>query len=236
MLTLNLAHGRGRAATQSAARSPEYFRRNLDTIALVLQREAADVVALQEAELGSRWAGDFDHVAYLARNARYPHLVAHAHVEAPGRWRYGTAILSRRPLLSASGGAFAAQARWRKGWSAVAVEMSGAPLDIVTAHLDFSSADVRLRQASELGTWLAPRAAPRVVMGDFNAEPADAPVEHLCMAAGLRPSAAPGATLRGSRRHIDAILASVQLRVLDAVVLDDRVSDHRPVVADLTLR
>src|SRR5690606_33786393 len=130
VLTLNLAHGRGRKLTQSSARDPSFYRDNLDLVARLLRREAADVVALQEAELGSRWAGDFDHVAYLAERAGYPHVVAHAHMDVPGRWRYGTAILSRPRPVQATGASFHTQARWKKGWSRVTVELSGTRIDV----------------------------------------------------------------------------------------------------------
>lgn len=237
MLTLNLAHGRGRKLAQSSARDPSFYRDNLDLVARLLRREAADVVGLQEAELGSRWAGDFDHVAYLAERAGYPHVVAHAHMDVPGRWRYGTAILSRPPPVQATGASFHTQARWKKGWSRVTVELSGTRIDIACAHLDFSRESIRIAQADELAASFGIRPGPRVVMGDFNAEADDAPLQWLCAGAGLVAPVRDGsATYPRTGRHLDWILTSPDVRVLGLRVCADAVSDHRPVVADLELR
>jgi endonuclease/exonuclease/phosphatase family metal-dependent hydrolase len=236
VLTLNLAHGRGRKLAQSSARPAEFYRDNLELVAQLLKREAADVVGLQEAELGSKWAGDFDHVAYLAESAGYPHAVAHAHMNEPGRWRYGTAILSRHPPVQATGAAFHAQARWKKGWSRITIELPAARVDLVCAHLDFSRDSIRLAQADELAATFGVRRPPRVVLGDLNAEADDAPVQWLCAGAGLvAPANAREATHPASGRHIDWILTSSDIRVLDHRVCRDAVSDHRPVVADLAL-
>src|SRR5262249_24095113 len=64
VMTLNLAHGRGLAPLQSRVLPARFFTDNLDVIAALIRRERPDLVALQEAELGSKWAGDFNHVRY----------------------------------------------------------------------------------------------------------------------------------------------------------------------------
>ncbi|MGH7338345.1 MAG: endonuclease/exonuclease/phosphatase family protein, partial [Myxococcota bacterium] len=59
LLTLNVAHARRQARHQALLAEPA-LRRNLQAIAQVLRREAADVVALQEADGPSAWSGGFD--------------------------------------------------------------------------------------------------------------------------------------------------------------------------------
>lgn len=234
VLTLNLAHGRGRRLAQSSSRPAELYRANLDLVAELLRREAADVVALQEAELGSRWAGDFDHVAYLAEAAGYPHAVAHAHMDVPGKWRYGTAMLSRARPLETAGASFHTQARWRKGHSRITLALGDGRIDLVCAHLDFSREWVRVAQADELAASFGVRPPPRVVMGDLNAEADEPPVQWLCAGAGLvAPAPDRTPTHPASGRHIDWILASADIRILHQRICRDAVSDHRPVVADL---
>ena len=76
--TLNIAHGRGTSYNQMLT-SGKQIRANLDAIADVLNQQAVDVLALQEADRASRWSGRFDHVEYLARAADYTHAYAGVH-------------------------------------------------------------------------------------------------------------------------------------------------------------
>ena len=56
VLTLNLAHGRALAWTQTRARPRHWYRGNLDVVAELLEREAPTILALQEAELAASTA------------------------------------------------------------------------------------------------------------------------------------------------------------------------------------
>lgn len=237
VMTLNLAHGRARAFMQSRARPAQWFRTHLDAIAAVIRREGPDLVALQEAELGSRWAGDFDHVAYLAQRCELSAIAATPHVRSEGRFRYGTALLGRTPWLDHGGTDFAAQGRWHKGWSWATTCFAGAPLTAISLHLDFASASRRRAQARELADAFASRTEPLLVLGDYNDEwrSADSPVAALATALALHtvdPLARRPATYASGRR-LDWILASATLRFRDHRVLPDRISDHYAVLADV---
>jgi endonuclease/exonuclease/phosphatase family metal-dependent hydrolase len=236
VMTLNMAHGRARALVQSRARTPEWFRRNLDAIAAVIVREGPDVVALQEAELGSRWAGDFDHVAYLAKACRLPAIAATPHVVAEDRFRYGTALLGRAQWLDHGGRDFTAQGRWHKGYTWASLRIGAASLTAISLHLDFASASRRRAQAHELADAFADHDGALVLLGDCNAQwrDGDSPVLSLAHALALHTvDPLGGDATYGTCRRLDWILASRGLRFMDHRVLDDRVSDHRAVVADL---
>jgi endonuclease/exonuclease/phosphatase family metal-dependent hydrolase len=238
VMTLNLAHGRARALMQSRARPARWFGANLDAIAAVLVREQPDVVALQEAELGSRWAGDFDHVEYLARRGGFASIVATPHVHAEGRFRYGTAVLANTELLAQGGTDFAAQGRWHKGFSWATIEAFGAPLTVVSVHLDFASATRRRLQAGELADAFATHDEPLLVLGDCNAHWRDphSPVAAIANRLGLHtedPLARRPFTYPSGHRRLDWILAPTPLRFVDFRVLPDRISDHLAVVAEL---
>ncbi len=244
VMTLNLAHGRGRAPSQSWIRDPADFRRNLDAIAVLLRREGPDVVALQEAELGSSWAGDFDHVGYLAERAGYGHVIATPHMREEGRYRYGTAVISRHPLSEGRGGDFQAQSRWRKGFTRATVNLDSGPLAVLTVHLDFASARRRRAQLEELAGLIDTTRRPLVVMGDFNTSWTERDRSGLAGFAdelGLRPwcpelrAHRDGVrTFRGMPRRLDWILVSKELDFATYATLSgDKVSDHIPVLADL---
>lgn len=239
VMSLNLAHGRGRALTQTRARSADWYRRNLDAVARVIEREAPDIVALQEAELGSRWSGSFDHVDHVAHACGLEVLATTAFVHVPGRWEYGTAIVGAAEVEARGGAAFAAHGRWRKGFTTASLRVRGLAIDVVSLHLDHASAAIRSRQANEIVHALRGR-SPLVVLGDFNdGWHASSPVRRISESLGLvanGPLARDPATFAFGRR-IDWILASRDLEIVaQHVLVDDRLSDHRAVLADLRSR
>ena len=74
LVTFNIAHGRGLTPIQGLT-SGWKIRANLLKIAHLIRRLEPDVVALQEIDECSRWAGNFDHLRYLQEHAGYPYAV-----------------------------------------------------------------------------------------------------------------------------------------------------------------
>ena len=77
-------------------------------------------------------------------------------------------------------------------------------------------------------------------MGDFNCEwgSDDSPLCALAKRLGLkthRPEAPGLATFPRSKKRLDWILLSGELELVTHAVLDDVVSDHRPVVAKIAM-
>jgi len=66
LLTFNIAHARGPSPIPQVLRRKKTLRANLLRIAELIRRLKVDIVALQEIDEDSRWAGSFDHLAYLA--------------------------------------------------------------------------------------------------------------------------------------------------------------------------
>jgi endonuclease/exonuclease/phosphatase family metal-dependent hydrolase len=240
VMTLNLAHGRGRAFTQTNARRADWYRHNLDIVAQVLRRERPAIVALQEAELGSRWAGSFDHVRYLAQHSGMPYLHATPHMDEPPRFRYGTALLSRHPLHAPSGGTFTSNGRWRKGWTQASVATPHGRFHTVSVHLDFASASRRALQVGELAQTLGHVQEPLIVMGDLNStwQASDrSAVDRLAHALGLRTFAIDrNQAPTFGRRRIDWILVTPPIAFAQRHALtQDVLSDHRAVIIDLVV-
>jgi len=243
VLTLNLAHARGRAFHQYLLRRAA-IEHNLDRVAEVLCRERPHLVGLQEADGPSRWSGGFDHVEYLARRAGFPHFVRGEHI----RHRiasYGTAILSqipfdetlslqfRRSLPSPRKGLTLSRSRW-PGQELI-------DIDVVALHLDFLRPRIRRRQVEEMARHLLERKHPRIVMGDFNCQWRgwERSLRHLAGRLELhacRPHDRSLVTFPRMATRLDWILASQHFEFLDYQVLPDRLSDHRAVVACLKLR
>lgn len=245
-MTLNIAHARREAQHQSLL-APPALKHNLATIADVLRREAADVVALQEADGPSAWSGDFDHVATLAELAGIEHAFRGEHNPfsfGPFDLSSGTALLSRYPLAQPRSRAFLESWRDTKGFVAATVEpkaLGGVAVDVVSIHLDFLAARIRRRQVDQLVEIFHQRERPLVVMGDFNCEWSERrrSLERLRRELKLRPPAEPAHATFPSWRplvRLDWILVSEELVFTSYETLPDRLSDHLGVVAGVQLQ
>jgi endonuclease/exonuclease/phosphatase family metal-dependent hydrolase len=238
VLTLNVAHGAPFAVPLPFLRRRSALLGTLDRVAALLAREAADVVALQEADRASLFSGLVDQVARVAEQAGYAHLLHGVHSGVPGLFAQGTALLSRHPLEACDSAHFGRDRRVDKGY-VVATLAGGAGLDVVSLHLDPFSARVRQRQVEQLLHALEQRPArARVVMGDFNADDSEpeGPVPRLCAALGLHtpPGAEPTYPVPRPTQCLDRVLLSHALRFTRYERLPDTVSDHHAVVAELT--
>ena len=249
LLTLNMAHGRRHARHQALLRRSQ-LAANLHLIAAVLRREAPDVVALQEADGPSAWSGRIDHINTLSRLAGFDHTFRgdHQRLSLSGLGLdlvYGTAILSRLPLVDLHSHAFRETWRDSKGFVAGAVQLPdalGQQIDVVSLHLDFLRPAVRRRQVSQLVDLIRHRERPLAVLGDFNSEwgreRAALPV--LARELGLQSCSShlrtPTFPSRRPLLSLDWILISEELEFLSYRTLADRVSDHLGIVADVGLR
>jgi len=245
LLTLNIAHARRQAQHQALLKAPT-LRRNLEAIADVLAREAPDVVALQEADGPSAWSGGFDHVETLARLAGYPHAFRGEHNPfSLGRLDLssGTALLSRLPLVEPRSHAFGETWRDTKGFVAARIapeNLGGTPVDVVSIHLDFLAERIRRRQVDQLIERFRDSRRPLVVLGDFNCEWGERRrcFDRLGEQLGLRPARRGGTPTFPAWRplvRLDWVLVSPALDFAGYRTLDDRLSDHLGVVAEVRL-
>ncbi len=242
--SLNLAHGRGSSLNQLLV-SARRTRENLAAVAEYLVASSVDVVALQEADAPSFWSGNFSHVDYIAEKARYPWYVQAAQARI-GIASYGTAIISRRPILQAVALAFPpTPPTVQKGFTMTEIAWRGArpgdgpgKVDVISVHLDFSRKSVRDKQVEELKTVLKGRVNPLIIMGDFNSE---------SIARDLRKPDPTGprplhswfdarrdmSTYKDKR--LDWILLSAELEFVQYHTANEVLSDHRAVVAEVRM-
>ncbi len=247
--TLNLAHGRGVKVNplgQLGLRR-KTLEKNLAAVARAIRREAPDVIALQEADAASDWSGGFDHVAFLAEAAGYPHRHHGVHVDVDRGslgLHYGTALLARRELAGTDSYAFAREPTdTRKGYVLAEIEFAGRPVTVVSVHLNSKSAAARKRQVHTLIEHLRRVKAALVILGDFNTkwESPDSALRLIAEELDLRPFQ-PDSDAQNTfpapapRWRLDWILISDQLRFRDQWRWPEQVSDHLGVTADLEWR
>ena len=240
VVSLNLAHGRRDGWHQALLRRPA-IEANLDAVAQRLRRESVHVAAVQEADGPSIWSGRFNHVEFLARRAEMPHFARGEHVKAV-KLDYGTALISRLPLADVASYRFASTPPTpTKGMTVASVAwpaQSGFRFDVVSVHLDFSRKSVRTDQVRQIIDRLELRDRPRIVLGDFNCTfgGKERTLEILTDELNLRayhPEEDSPVTLPLRRTRVDWVLVSPEFRFIEHRVLDDVLSDHRAVVAEL---
>ena len=246
VMSLNIAHGRKDGMNQLLL-SGSTIRNNLDDIAAVLVQSGADIVALQEADVPSRWSGNFDHIALLAEKAGYAAVASTPHASS-WLFNYGTAILSHAVFTETLNYTFEpSPPTLNKGftlaqivWQPQGEEQPAVLLDIVSVHLDFSRKQVRESQIREITRALSGRDNPTIILGDFNS---DWLADELVVRAlasdnklkGYRPSADDLATYPSGNKRLDWILISETLEFISYEVLPDVLSDHKAVVAEIGL-
>ncbi len=240
VMTLNVAHGRGDGRHQVLTRKKTH-RAKLDAVAALLARERPDVAALQEADGPSVWSGRFDHVAHLARAAKFACSVRGEHVKG-AKLSYGTALLSMLPLERPLSVTFAPSLPTpSKGFVLATIAWPGHPTleaDVVSVHLDFARKKVRRRQVADLIGRLERRGRPLILMGDFNCQWTDeeSPLQTVAEKLELRayrPEAEDMVTFPKLKKRLDWILISRELEFARYEIVPDRVSDHLGVVCDV---
>jgi endonuclease/exonuclease/phosphatase family metal-dependent hydrolase len=242
VMTLNIAHGRGDSFHQ-LFQSTEAARTNLVSIAALLQREAPDVVSLQEADSQSIWNGNFDHVAFIAEKGAFTRSVRGTHVKAAGL-AYGTALVTNRELGNPQAITFKpGLLPIPKGFVVSTVTWPGnecVEVDIASVHLDFISESSRRKQAAELIAVLRDRNRPVIVMGDLNSEwqQPDSAVRLIADELGLhtyQPDNTALATFPSFGARLDWILVSPEISFRSYRIIGDVISDHLGVFSELTI-
>lgn len=213
---------------------------DLDRVADEIRRSRADVIGLQEVDrhYGERSAWT-DQPAELAQRLGM-HVVygANLDLEPPAagqpRRQYGTAILSRYPILDWQNTLLpkGKPAEEQRGLLEAVVNVRGVHVRVLNTHLQHNSADSRLLQAKVVAGAVVASEKPVVLTGDLNAVPT-AP-EITTITAHLRdggsaftyPADVPTA-------RIDYVLTTGL--PLYSKVLPTAASDHRPVLTALAV-
>lgn len=241
IMTVNIAHGRGESFHQ-LLQDTDTTVANLDSIAMLLRCSGVDIVALQEADGPSFWSGNFNHVDYLANNGAFSQSVQGMHVDGLGL-AYGTALMANLALNNPKAVTFdPSLSPVPKGFVVSTVKWpgnAGIDVDIVSVHLDFASAAIRRQQAAELIETLRRRGRPVIIMGDFNdGWEENSTVRHISEALALTawsPEETGLETFPAFSERLDWILVSPELSFRSYSVLPDPISDHRSVLAEVTL-
>ena len=252
LLTFNIAHGRGLNPIQGLT-SRQKLRNNLRKIARLIETLQPDIVALQEIDECSRWAGNFDHLEYLRLHAGFPHAVFGINTRRHGLLNlcYGNALLSRHPIMATETIVFGTRSVGEKGFLFAELDIAGRLVPVVNLHLHFGSREHRIRQIGRLLAWLREKQRerhphwqlPPIICGDFNnpgskGDATAALLSHLSDYADYTLHPVNGRTFPSPlpRRMLDFVLLPPACTRIHSEVVRVILSDHRPVLVDFDLK
>ncbi|MDP1579200.1 MAG: endonuclease/exonuclease/phosphatase family protein [Candidatus Didemnitutus sp.] len=253
LLTFNIAHARGLGFHQSM-RTAGRLRTQLLKIAHLVDRLDADIVALQEIDENSRWAGSFDHLAYLRDHTGLPHAVHGVNNRMGGRYQlnYGNAVLSRFPIVHHENVPFGKNLLGEKGVLFAEVKTPKGVLPIVNIHMHHNSRVSRLRQATKLMAFLDTQRAERakrwvtgpILCGDLN-NPSHTPDATATLLGYLEqhdnyllvPKGVAGKSVSTfpsvwPQRALDYVYLPSECTKVEVTVVRSYLSDHRPVLVE----
>ncbi|KUJ38078.1 endonuclease/exonuclease/phosphatase family protein [Streptomyces sp. NPDC093228] len=224
---------------------------DLDRTADAVRALHADVIGLQEVDVHWDARSNFTDEAHELA-ARLHMRVFFAPIydlpPAPGhteRRQYGVAILSRHPIVRAENHEITRLSTQdpnpvpapAPGFAEVTLRVRGTDVHVYSTHLDYrADPTVRRTQVDDMSGILAQDFGPKVLVGDFNAEPG---APELAKLWGPLADAAPqgGKTYPAITpvKRIDVVSVSPEVTVTGTREEETAASDHRPVVADLLL-
>lgn len=251
LVTFNIAHGRGLTPIQGLT-SARKLRSNLHRIAKLIARLEPDIVALQEIDERSRWAGNFDQLSYLRDLTGFPHAVFGINNRRGGllNLSYGNALLSRHPIAVSENIVFGRSRVGEKGFLYAEFDVAGRCLPLVNLHFHYRSRRHRLIQLDRMLAYLRVKqrhhsqhwAVLPLVCGDFNTpgHTSDATaslLSHLCDFGDYILHPTRGRTFPSPlpTRLLDFIFLPPGCERPRSRVVPTVLSDHRPVLVDFSL-
>jgi endonuclease/exonuclease/phosphatase family metal-dependent hydrolase len=212
---------------------------NIARVAKVILDARADLVALQEVDMGTKRAGGRRLLRELSKATSMKSAFAKA-IDFDGG-EYGVAVLSRFPIESSRTIGLPSENLQSKGEGrAVCLATINLPGDrkisFASTHLEHRFADLRIAQVAKFSE--IPADLPAIVAGDLNAKPDSPLLKQLSLRFTDSFGKSTAATFPGSGERIDYILSDrlTQWTVMEARVLEATgVSDHSPILAVLRL-
>src|SRR5688572_4495923 len=268
VMTYNIKHGQGNAACRAVSKptgtspAPD-CNLNLEGSIAVLRRFAPDIVSLQEVDRFWSRSREVDQPVAIAKGMGMahhcfaPNLDHPADAHSPRPHQYGTAIVSRFPILECANTLLATFDGWeQRGALGARIDVNGATLRVFSTHLQASRSvggtsvsgqPQRVQQVQGILKILSGVTEPIVVMGDFNATPSSiemSPIAGRLVDAWTTRGAGHGLTspadlTRDPGSRIDYIFVSRDVEVTSvSVPVDDETrmaSDHYPIIAKIVL-
>jgi len=260
----NIVHGRGMPPDRRFRVGKEGLLTRLNRIAQMLQDANLDLVVLNEVDFDSVRSHGLNQAEYLARAAGFPFWVEQLNVDMALPWarmRYGNALLSRYPILTARRTALVGHSAWetaligKKQGLLCSIQLEEAHLiGVMAVHLEHRREDRRLQAAKIMDEVRLTSSLPLILAGDFNSTPLNyshAPPDNQGQTAlswllgrGAYQTWPTGPPRREDltfpshepQTVIDWILIPRDWKIISKEVRGGRLSDHLAVVMEVEVR
>ncbi|MEB2847902.1 EEP domain-containing protein [Rhizobiales bacterium RZME27] len=218
---------------------------DIDRVAAVIQATDADIVMLQELDVGRQRSGGADQAHELAARLEMAyHFNAALHIESE---QYGDAILTRHPMELIRAGHLSSVGETR-GAIWVEVTVGDQTLNVINTHLGLRRSE-RLAQIRELHgpDWLGNdrcQQNPTIFGGDLNAVPSSQAFRNVKLQTQICSNSrwrrySPTFPSRYPLLRLDHIFHSQDLEMTAIAAIDSGdakiASDHLPLLAQLCL-
>ncbi|CAG7625196.1 endonuclease/exonuclease/phosphatase family protein [Paenibacillus allorhizosphaerae] len=233
VMSFNILHGAGTDGVL-----------DLNRTASVIRNSGAELVGLQEVDVHFRARSNFEDQAQRLAEMLDMHYVFGANLDQdplePGapRRQYGTAVLSKYPILESHNYYLSSFGLEQRGLLETKISVNGATVYFYTTHL--GTVEQRLTQVNEILNITSARTGTKIITGDFNSVPTSAPIQTMKTVykdgfadqnnAYTAPSNAPNA-------RIDYIFTSDNVSLTNKSVITSNpvASDHLPIIGTVVL-
>lgn len=205
---------------------------NLSRVVALIEREAPDVVFLQEVA---------ESAMPQLPVKRYPYMLVRRPIES-----YGVVVLSKHPFRGAETVELMPELAGHRFSHRATLEWQGREIAVGAVHLappmSAEFVDVRDRLLQDTVHWVRERRLPALIVGDLNATPWSRPLKSaaaggMLRATSLQPTWSASWPLLPAAIPIDQVLASDgHWAVVSRDVGPAIGSDHLPVIVTLALR
>lgn len=206
----------------------------LDKVADAIRSVSPDIVGLEEVDVGCSRSNNVDEPAEIARLAGFDHY-AFSKAISLGDGEYGTAILSRYPIVSFEVVPLDPGRGEGRSVGHAVINVEGVALDVLVTHLSYEDREARGRQLEYIKAMLD--GFDRYVLtGDFNSFE----LEEIYKTGGYYFVNRPGRQYDTFRRFSgyapDNIVVSEGFTELSSGVSDAEGSDHRLLFATFLMK
>ncbi|MCQ6264602.1 endonuclease/exonuclease/phosphatase family protein [Fictibacillus sp. WQ 8-8] len=226
---------------------------DLNAQAEVIRQSGAEIIGLQEVDV--HWSSRSlfeDDIKLLAEKLQMNYFFAPIYdlpplnAGEPNR-QFGVAVLSKYPILKAENREITRLSTQvpnpvpapAPGFAQTLINVKGIKLHVYSTHLDYrADPAVRSMQVNDMLSIFSESSRQKILFGDMNAQP-NAP-ELKPLFSTLQDtwrSGEPGSTFPANKpsSKIDFILTSPRIESRSSFITDTLASDHRPIIADLTI-
>ena len=139
---------------------------DLGVLGRTLNDLGAHVVGLQEVDVGTARMDGIDTLAVIAQAGGYPYFCFTKAMDYRGGG-YGTAILSKYPILSSETIPLVCENKEPRALGCVTIDAEGEKVDFLNTHLSYECKELRARQLAQLAD-LTGEKRRLILTGDFN--------------------------------------------------------------------